>query len=144
MAGDLNTPTLPRRAILAGGAAGLLPALPVEAAPKQDAELLRLGQAFEAAWAHEAELQTIQNSFAGVCDAYWLAEDRTMEAASRVHALVTVIQAIPARTLEGLRIKARAAHWLNQEPGFAETAVEHDMMRPMAVSILNDLLNLGV
>lgn len=143
MAGDLNTPTLPRRAILAGGAAGLLPALPVEAAPKPDAELLRLGQAFEAAWAREMELQAIQNSFPGTCDEYWDAEARTMEANARVDMLVQTIRLLPATTLAGLRVKARAARWLNEEPGFAETGVEHDIMRPMAVSILNDLLNLG-
>ena len=142
MAADLNTLTLPRRAILAVGAAGLLPALPVEATPTPDAELLRLGQAFEAAWAFEHGLWKAMPD--DDTPAHYAAEERAGEAHDRTHDLVKQIKAQKATTLAGLRVKARAAKWMNADELFNEAdEPDHDFSRPMAVSILNDLLNLG-
>jgi hypothetical protein len=141
MAADLNTPSLPRRAILAGGAAGLLPALPVEATPKPDTELLRLGQAFEAAWAFEDGLwKAMPDDDSPEHEAQEIAACAAFE---RTKGLVLHIRDVPASTIQGMRVKARAALWMNNGEPFDPGDIEYDFAQPMAASIMTDLLNLG-
>ena len=123
---------LSRRAL--AGVAALLPLATAAAPPTSgpNAELLRLGAALEAAWAH-------QEALLPSCTDAELAT--TMAPCS---ALVDRIEQIPARTLEGLMVKARAISWCN-----SGEEIDPDRFCPypgattdgrIAASIVRDLL----
>jgi predicted ABC-class ATPase len=81
-------------------------------ARRRDAELLELGGAFEAAWAHE---------LAALIDMKRLktpeAEALTRSARAATALIAAKIEAASATTLDGLKVKARAILWRrNGEP----------------------------
>jgi hypothetical protein len=96
MANFNSTAKLSRRelaATLAGAAVLVTPAL---AAPVADAALLTLGAKLEAAWAAERRADKFGS------------DDEIATASNAVLAVIAEIEAAPATTLEGLRVKARA------------------------------------
>jgi hypothetical protein len=98
-----------RRALFVGGAAAIIAgsvAGTAAASTHPDAELIALGREFEAKWARERELykpEVIAHSLA--------AEQASDEAYFATAAAVERIEKLPAHTMEGLRIKARAVSW---------------------------------
>lgn len=100
----IETATTSRRTILAGmaaaAAAAPVTAMPAVAAPGDDTELLSLGAALGDAWA--AERSSVE---------------LTDDAFHRTADVVQRILALPAHSIEGLRVKARAVAWChNDEP----------------------------
>lgn len=98
-------PVLSRRGIAGAGAALLaLASTAAIAAPASgDAELTRLGAELEAAWSVEA------------ADAERCETDEELEAVmARAGDIVDRIEHLPASTLAGLKVKARAVSWCNQ------------------------------
>jgi len=145
MATNLNSMNLSRRTALAGGltgAAGLIAggAGAAFAASHQDAELLDLGRQFEAAWAQERPLWDASQAASDDDDAKTLYL-RAQEFSKRTAEIVHQIEPQNATTLEGLRVKARAALWY-----FCGDLAEFDdptNVRLIA-SILRDLLSEAV
>lgn len=127
---------------IAGGAVVAVAAnpVPVPCTPQPDAELIQLGEAFEAAWRHENEEwalvdgveQTIENEEIICASAH---------AATRAtNALVTQIMQCRAVTVQGLRVKARAISWCHAgDPVFADSLGEGTNTM-LAASIIRDLL----
>lgn len=120
-----------RRRLLAGaGAAVAVTAIaaPALATPHPDADLLALGREFDLAMAAERLIPPD-------------ADDDEINAATERGGVITrAILALPAKTLDGLRIKARAVEWCACEiPGpdyFGDTT---DCQ--LAASIVRDLLS---
>lgn len=127
-----------RRTLLGGGAALLAlagggAAVAKVPAPNPDAELLRLGAELEAAWAGQdaaAELAETDEELGVVMD--------------RAGRFVARIEHLPAYTLAGLIVKARAISWCNS--GYE---IDPDRFCPypgattdgrIAASIVRDLL----
>lgn len=130
---------LTRRHALSAVAGVALVAPAASATIHPDATLLQLGDQFEAEWAKERELwaashlhpspDVIGNAIAEQAEGQ---SDRTGE-------LVKRIVNMPARTLEGIRIKARAIAWTHsEEPVEMDTFGETTDCR-LAASILMDL-----
>lgn len=109
------TTTKTRRAVLAGAAA--LPALAAPAALASispeipifaDADLIALGRRFELAWADQLRIESVYNQATN--DDEDLGSD--FEAAYiRVSTIVKDIENVPATTVAGLYVKARAISW---------------------------------
>lgn len=95
-----ETTTTSRRTLLAGMAAAAAPvtAMSAVAAPGDDTELLRLGAALGDAWAAQRSNVELTD------DAY----HRTADVVQRILAL-------PAHSIEGLRVKAKAVAWCYDE-----------------------------
>lgn len=99
-----------------------------------DAELLALGHEFEAAWANERRVAAIAETDAE-CKAAW----------APTAALVDRIIAMPAFTLPGLKVKARAMLWCGYELDevgpemFSSSTTDFHL----AGSIIRDLLTMG-
>ena len=129
---------LPAASIAMGATLGSL--APVTAGPQGDAELLRLGREFEAAWSHEiavlARLKGVDTP----------AGDEEFDAAiDAVSAIVDRIEVIPATSLAGLQVKARAISWCHSgEPLEAEAFSDQQTTNVrIAASLVNDLLAMG-
>ena len=131
-----------RRGLLAGAATltaarGALAAIPPQ--PNSDAELLRLGALFEAAWA-------VGNA------AYAAAEGTADEGPESIHAyamdartseIVGQIEALPARTFAGVLVKVRALFWCRTGEPFEAMEFEHYLSKGPPVTenrLLADLL----
>lgn len=100
--------------------------------PHPDAELLALGREFEAAWENERRLVALAKTDAE-CDAAW----------APTSAIVHRIVNMPATTMEGLRVKARAILWCGYEedeagPEMFGSNTDHRL----AGTIIQDLLNI--
>jgi hypothetical protein len=119
-----STPS--RRLFLAAGsAATVFGAITAAASSDSDAALIALGRELEAAWAQEREANDNGS-------------DRDIEATCEATgAVVDRIEAIPARTLEGFKVKARAVSWCHcgDFEGFGTTTDER-----IAARIIRDLL----
>lgn len=86
-----------RRTIMKSAAFAVAPIAAVAVGrDNPDAELLRLGVAFDDAWARENDLYE---------------SDEWETAAEVTGGLVHRIEVAPARTLDGLKVKARALSW---------------------------------
>jgi hypothetical protein len=129
-----------RRALL-GITTAIAAALPAFAsAPLHpDAELLRLGAELEAAWGRE-------NAH---FDAGLATTDEGIEAAmAPCRDLVNQIELLPARTLEGLRVKARSVQWCcnegSDDPNYFGSLDDWETTDiRISSSIIRDLLALG-
>lgn len=110
-------------AVVAAG----LPAVAASA----DAELLRLGALFEAAWEHERALAKID-----VPEGEY---DPMEDAIDQTSLIVGQIEQLPATTLEGFKVKARCVQWC-----FCSDPVdlgEHDTTEyRLANQLINELL----
>ena len=135
------TPTAPaaghgRRSLAGGALLALLGTAAASAAPgappHPDAALLRLGAELDAAWLHQeaAAKSMSDDEFEAMMDAGGVLVDR--------------IEHLPARTLEGLLVKARAISWCN-----SGEEIDPDRFSPypsattdarLAASIVRDLL----
>jgi hypothetical protein len=107
------------------------------AAAHPDAGLLRLGAAMERAFARERE----------VWATYGTVDDGAFEAASQAAADVTAeivdrIERMPARTLDGLRVKAAAIAWCYADEPFEPDRDATTDVR-LAHSIVADLRAMG-
>lgn len=95
-----------RRAALASipamGTAAIVPAM----SEPLDAALIRLGAEFDAAWARERELLAISN----VLDTEE-ADDEWVAAMDVTREFVHKIERLPAQTIDGLKVQARALSW---------------------------------
>ena len=120
-------------ALAVGATAGVVQA---GAALNPDEELIRLGAEFEAAWA--AERATKHPFYEEVFEA---AYGRSASIAHR-------IMVIPAKTLDGLRVKARAVLWCRSGEPIADASFSYDEDHPttdliLAAGIVRDLLAIG-
>lgn len=116
-----------RRLFLAvGSTAAVLGGLQTAAkAEHADAELIALGREFEAAWAHERKVNDTgsDDDVEAACDATGAVADR--------------IEATPARTLEGFKVKARAVSWCH-DGNFEHFGTTTD--KRIAARIIRELL----
>lgn len=121
---------------LAGGATKPVP-LPTE--PPPDAELIRLGEAFEAAWRRQDEEhaliqhleQTVENEDV-VCAAWW-------DAIEVAGGLMRQIMECRAMTIQGFRVKARALAWARTGDLSFDPEVDATDMQ-IALGIVRDLI----
>lgn len=109
------------------------------AAPHPDAELLALGAEMDAAHVRE------RASWAALDPAGWTeAEDAACEAlAQAVVAIIDRILAAPARTLDGLKVKARAVDWCWSGEGFEPESARDTTDVRLCYSAMRDLLALA-
>lgn len=115
--------------------------VPLPSDPHPDADLIRLGEAFEAAWRYENEeyalLKGVEQTFeneAVVCASAHAAADATS-------ALVDQIMECRAVTIEGLRVKARAVCWCHAGDPIDEQSFGSDGTDVrVAATIVRDLL----
>ena len=116
------------------GAAAATVAVPA-VADTADAELLALGMEFEAAWAREVALFA---SFGDdLTEAQGVALDRAYGA---VGAVVDQIERMSARTLDGLKVKARAIQWCYHDDPVDLVVDRRTTDLVIANSIIRDLL----
>ena len=96
---------------------------------------MELGEQFEAAWKAE-------NAAAACMGSHWSDTDHEQfERYSRATgAIVDKIEAMPAATLDGLRVKARAVAWCHQGEERIEFADRPTKDLRLARSIIEDLL----
>lgn len=134
------TASLPIAALSAASSKG------IAASCKPDAELLRLGAAFSDVWSKQAALEAELNRTPPLIDddLRWNGFDRLYSEASSI---VDQIEALPATTLAGLVVKARACHWCHagepvDERFFAIDGKPTTDMR-LAAGILSDLVAMG-
>ncbi len=80
--------------------------------PAEDAELLALSDEFEAAWKAEREIFRIDEGQSDGVN-FKKYDDRCTAAVDAVSKIVDKILNIPARSLAGFRLKARALLWCN-------------------------------
>lgn len=145
---ELRPPSpLTRRGVLsglpmaiAGGAVVTVAANPVPApcAPQPDAELIQLGEAFEAAWRAERGewlLAECKDDITGEA-----AYARACVANHTTSAMVDRIMTCRALTLDGLRIKARAVSWCHSGDPIWNGAFGEATDSRLVVSIIRDLL----
>jgi hypothetical protein len=130
MADSASSITTSRRLFLAAGpAAAVFGAVGAAAHSSLDAELISLGRQFQAAWAVE------QAGFSREVD------DETANALVKPCTdLAHCIERIPARTVDGLLVKAMAVNWCHcgEFDEFGQTTDE-----PLAAGITKDLLVLA-
>lgn len=114
----------------------VVPAAP--AATHSDDALLRLGQLFEAEWANERDLWAAAHLHWPGPESDLIAE-RAEQQSDRTSELAKQIAITPARTLEGMRVKARAFVWTrSDEPNEMDMLGETTDCR-LAASILMDM-----
>jgi hypothetical protein len=102
------------------------------ARPHPDAELLRLGRELEEAWARERA--TVRPA----------ASDDEVNAVFNVASeIVGEIEALPATTLEGLRVKTRALSWCHDGEGIDFRDEQDTTDLKLANGIVRDLLALA-
>lgn len=122
---------------VAASAALVAPAAPTDIHP--DATLLDLGDVFEAEWAKERELWAATKLHPLPDPKGDLIGDQAEAQNARTGELVERIATTPARTLEGMRVKARAFAWTHSdEPAEFEMLGGTTDCR-LAASILMDL-----
>lgn len=99
-----------------------------------DAELLALGVEFERLWTAELAAKPVGDQY----DSDWSEWDRAYE---RTQKVARRIQKLPARTHEGMRVKARGILWCHSRnfEGFEAEATD---LR-LAEQIVRDLLAMG-
>lgn len=122
-----------RRTLMKAGATAIVPAYAI--APEEaDAELLQLGRDFEAAWeAEEAERLTARET--DDWDAWEVCYASTEAIARR-------IETVPATTLAGFRVKARAIQWCyGDDP--VNLAIQDTVDQRIANRIVTELLALN-
>ncbi|WP_294534280.1 hypothetical protein [uncultured Rhodoblastus sp.] len=119
-----STPS--RRLFLAAGsAATVFGAITAAASSDSDAALIALGRELEEAWDQENKINDSSS------------DEDVVAACGATSAVVERIEAIPARTLEGFKVKARAVSWCHcgDFEGFGTTTDER-----IAARIIRDLL----
>lgn len=109
------------------------------AEPHPDAELLALGAEMDAAHVRE------RAAWAALDRAGWTeAEDAACEAlADAVSAVINRILPVPARTLDGLLVKARAVDWCWSGEGFEPDSPRDTTDVKLCYSAMRDLLALA-
>jgi hypothetical protein len=121
---------LPSRRLILGSAvvAGVV-ALPASAQAHPDHELLKIGDDFEQTWRAERVGLAPRG----------LTDEQVAAFVDATSAVVDQIEVLPAKTLQGLRIKARAVAWCHDGDfcGFGDTTDER-----LAAQIIRDLLAL--
>lgn len=124
-----NDSKLSRRTLVAGLAFAPLPATSTAAIECADAELLKLGR-------RQASAQAALDCASG--------HDEAMALLQELEDLGIKIVETPARTLEGLYVKARATAWaIEHDVGLLEPAKESSINARVCASIVRDLLQLG-
>jgi hypothetical protein len=94
-----------------------------------DAELVRLGRELEA---HRAALDDASD------------HDAAMALLDRIEAISAAIARVPADTIEGLYVKARATAWsIESDCGLLDPEKEFTLNDRVAASIICDLLKIG-
>jgi hypothetical protein len=101
-----------------------------------DAELLRLGQELERAWAEERAV------IAATADSYTHEADEYTDAMAAItSAIVERVEAIRALTIDGLFVKARAIQWCRDSDAFERDEYEGGTTDVrLACSIADDLM----
>ena len=126
-----------RRTLLGEAAAGTalaVPALATAAEPHPDAELLRLGRELDAAWAHE------RATYARMKGSYSKEADRITQAAMLATGeIVDRIEELPATTLDGFKVKARAVSWC-YDGGEVDLGFQGTTDERLANAIIRELL----
>lgn len=117
-------------------AALVVPAAP--AATHPDDALLRLGQLFEAEWAKERDLWAAAHLDWPGAESDLIAE-RAEQQSDRTSELAKQIAITPARTLDGMRIKARAFAWTRGDEPLEMDMFGETIDCRLAASILMDL-----
>lgn len=103
--------------------------------PADDAELLALGRALEEAWAAERAAFTAMPAGLSSCS-----DDPAYHAANeRCSALSDMIAKTPARTMAGLRVKARAVMWCHSAADWSEVHDETTNADRLMLGIGRDL-----
>jgi hypothetical protein len=134
-----------RRALLAGvGAAAAPPAVAApSAAAHPDAELIRLGDALDVAWAVENRAFEAAKGEHDDSGPLTLKAQKAQEAASEI---VARVEAIPATSLAGVLVKVRAIAWCRDgDPITAEDlddAADPATECRLIAGVLNDLARL--
>jgi hypothetical protein len=102
-----------------------------------DAALLSLGEKLRAAWANEVAIMDM------LADDQSLDADETYEAANAVCSeLVEQIETLPARTLEGMKVKALAVSWCHSGAEWKQLTQGRTTDIRLAESILRDIQRL--
>lgn len=125
--------SMTRRTLMKASATAFVPAY-VIAPDHADAELLQLGEEFEAAWeAEKAERQIARDTDD------WDAWDACYAVTGKIARRIEKAQ---ATTLSGFRVKARAIQWCyGDDP--VDMAVHNTVDQRIATRIVNDLLALA-
>jgi hypothetical protein len=125
-----------RRTLVAGAAVLAVPAA-VAATAHPDAALLALEIDFDAAWGRE---RAVYEAWRSICsDA---ADAATDAACDKTSGVVQRIIDVPARTLDGLRVKARAISWCSGGDD-VDLDVQGTTDLQLATSIVRDLLRVA-
>jgi len=118
------------RAAPVAGVALAVPAVALAETP--DADLINLGFAFDAAYSEEQAARAIGRETGD-----W---DKWDDAYARSGAIVRQIEAVPATTLDGLRVKARCIQWCYGDDPIDLEGTSNTMDMRLAQQIVTSLL----